>query len=344
MTFGLAMGGIETMLVNIANEQASNGHDVHVFVVNDVVDRSLLASFSTAVKVHLTGRRPGSLNPVPYFRLNRGLLSIKPDVVHLHFIKLASMIWIPSLRRKMCTTLHSMASLANTRHIRHCGPVFVISDMVRDDVERRFGIKATTVYNGVNLSKIQMRDDRQLSHPMRIVQVGRLEHKVKGQDILLQAAATMKARGFEDFVIDFIGDGSSRAFLEDLARRLGVDVNVRFLGSRPQEYVFEHLRDYDLFVLPSRLEGFALTVAEAMAARVPVVVSDSQAPFEVIARGRYGMSYHGESADDCARVIMDYALRGYDPAAADGARRYAALNFDIAATASRYAGLYSSIF
>lgn len=343
LTFGLAMGGIETMLVNIANRQVDLGHRVHVFVVNDITDATLVGRLDKRVELHAIRRPRGSKNPIHYVRLNRQLAAAKPDVVHLHYAKLTPYIWRPSLRRRLCVTLHAMTTPDNSRLIHRCGPVFSISNMVRDDLRKLYGVDSVTVYNGVNLDEIARRDDRPSGHPLRIVQVGRLEHRIKGQDILLEAGAAMKSRGFDDFTITFVGDGSSRRWLEDEASRLGIADKVEFLGTRSQEYVFGHLRDYDIFVYPSRLDGFALTVAEAMAARVPVLVSDAQAPYEVIDFGRRGMAFHGHDAADCAARIIEYARRGYDPASADAALAYAKANFDISATVDRYIEQYASI-
>lgn len=343
LTFGLAIGGIETMLVNIANEQVNLGHEVHIFVVNDIVDHVLTQRLHPRVVLHLIGRPRGSKNPIHYLRLNRRMAAVRPDIVHLHYTKLGAYIWVPALRRRMCATLHSMPAPDDTRFIRFCGPVFSISGMVADKLKSDHGVESTVVYNGVSFNEILQRDDRPLSHPLKIVQVGRLEHEIKGQDILLMAAAHMLEKGFTDFKITFIGDGSSRDYLQKMASELGLPDHTEFLGSKPQEYIFGHLRDYDLFLQPSRLDGFALTVAEAMAARVPVVVSDSQAPFEVIDFGRHGKAFHATDASDCARVIMDFAAAGFDPAAATEARRYALSNFDIAVTSARYLELYSHI-
>ena len=66
-----------------------------------------------------------------------------------------------------------------------------------------------------------------------------------------------------------------------LTAELHAETYVRFLGKQTQDYVAAHLTDYDLFVQPSRWEGFGLTVAEAMAAGVPVLVSEGQGPAEV---------------------------------------------------------------
>lgn len=340
LTFGLGMGGIETLLVNIANRQVNLGHEVHIFVINDITDESLLERLDKRVRLHLMGRAKGSRSLSPFMRLNRELSAVNPDVIHLHYAKLTPYIWLPSLRKRLCVTLHGMPNDDNSKLIRFCGPVYSISNMVRDGLKKMRGVDSVTVYNGVSLSEIKPRDNRPAGHPLRIVQVGRLEHRIKGQDLLIEAAGIMKQRGFDDFTITFIGDGASGEYLRQLAREKNVADKVEFLGTQTQEYVFEHLRDYDLFVHPSRLDGFALTVAEAMAARVPVLVSDSQGPFEVIACGRHGMAFADGDAAACADAIMRFKAAGFDPAKADEAREYACSNFDIEATSARYIMLY----
>ena len=66
----------------------------------------------------------------------------------------------------------------------------------------------------------------------------------------------------------------------------GAEVHVCII--KPQPYIVEHMADYDLLVQPSRWEGFGLTVAEAMAAKVLVSVSEGQGPAEVTCGYFYG--------------------------------------------------------
>ena len=55
-----------------------------------------------------------------------------------------------------------------------------------------------------------------------------------------------------------------------LVQEYNLNSYISFLGSKDTHYIEQHLKDYDLLVQPSRIEGFGLTVAEAMAAKVPV--------------------------------------------------------------------------
>ena len=82
--WGLSIGGIETMLVNIANCQARAGARVSVIILNDLNEPMLLSRFDQAVEVIRLGRRLHSLSPNFAFRLNAELRRLNPDAIHLH--------------------------------------------------------------------------------------------------------------------------------------------------------------------------------------------------------------------------------------------------------------------
>ena len=338
------MGGIETMLVNITRCQAAEGHEVHLIVLNDIVDPSLLASLSPAVNLRLIGRPRGSRNPLHLLKLNDALRRINPDVVHLHYSSLSRYIVLPSMKKRMCVTLHSMCTPGNSVRLDKSGPVFAISDMVRHDIALKTGLEAVTVHNGIDLAGIRRRGSQGAPQrgPFRIVQVGRLLHDIKGQDILLRAVAQLTAQG-RNVSLTLIGDGESRPYLEDIVRELKIKDRVDFAGTRPQSYVLSHIADFDLFVQPSRLEGFGLTVAEAMAAGVPVLVADNDGPLEIIDGGRFGFSFRRDDVADCARMIASIMDNYPSQEFLDAAARRVETDFNVSTTARRYLDLYSSM-
>jgi glycosyltransferase involved in cell wall biosynthesis len=70
--------------------------------------------------------------------------------------------------------------------------------------------------------------------------------------------------------ITIVGEGRHRAFLENMATRLGIDKRVRFTGRVPAgDGVVRELDRADLFVLPSRTEGLPKAMIEAMARGLP---------------------------------------------------------------------------
>ena len=119
-----------------------------------------------------------------------------------------------------------------------------------------------------------------------ILAVGRLVPQ-KAFDILLRAFAG-GAGGLAGWSVEILGDGPLRKELERLAEELGVRHRVVFHG-----YVDDPAAHYaraGIFALPSRYEGMPNALLEAMAAGLPVIVSDaSPGPLEEVADGAHGI-------------------------------------------------------
>ena len=87
-------------------------------------------------------------------------------------------------------------------------------------------------------------------------------------------------------VLLMVGEGPERASAQALARRLGLQDRVRFLGR--QDRIEELMSLADVFLLPSELESFGLSALEAMACGVPVVGSDAGGLPEVVKHAETG--------------------------------------------------------
>jgi len=346
------------MLVHIANAQARMGATVAVVVVNNLYDRSLRASFHAAVRVVCLHREPFSRNPAFILRLNRELRRIHPDAIHLHSSKLYGLILDRNLRRRTCLTLHDMPHTSgrhaewlrrllplseyrqpgNVAFIDRIPTVFAISRAVRERLLNDFGRESIVVANGIRTSGFAVRPLRKpCKDRFRIVQISRLMHVKKGQDLLIEAVSRLGGHA----EVDFVGDGGSLDYLKRLAEARGVGKQVRFLGKRSPQWIGRHLCGYDLLVQPSRYEGFGLTVAEAMAARVPVLVSAGQGPAEITCEGRFGWLFRNGSAADLLRALR-FVLSRYDEALrkAEEAARHVQRTYDVAVTARKYLNEY----
>ena len=114
----------------------------------------------------------------------------------------------------------------------------------------------------------------QLKGKKVILYMGRM-HPIKGTDILARSFAEIGSR-FEDAVILFAGpdeDGTRRR-IENTLNKLGVADRAAFTGMLAGEDWYAAFRCADIFILPSYSEGFSVAVLEAMAAGLPVVISD----------------------------------------------------------------------
>lgn len=112
---------------------------------------------------------------------------------------------------------------------------------------------------------------------------GRLSHE-KGFDVLIRAAALVAARHPAHLLVG--GEGPEADRLRALARELGIEDRVHFLGLVADMPGFYSLAD--VFVLASRIEGLPLVILEAMAAGTPVVATDVGDVGTVIRSGETG--------------------------------------------------------
>lgn len=339
-------GGIETMLVNIANKQVESGHDVSIVLHWNLIDEGLRKRLNHKIKLVLINRPRGSVNPLYFLKINYYLWKLNADVYHFHSARLIEGVFIPMVRRKACLTQHSNCSLYGSSSLIKFKYVFAISENVKMDIFNTFKKEAITLYNGIDPSLIRVREtkynaDDNLFH---IVCLGRLMHEIKGQHILLKAVHELKKIGINNISLDIIGDGHSRQYLEELTERQGILANVHFFGNMSQTYVHEHLCKYDLLVQPSILEGFGLTIVEAMAAKVPVLVSDSSGLMEVIENGKYGFSFHNADSLDCAKKIH-YIIENYpNNEVLEIAYKKVLTSYNVAVTANKYLECYRTMF
>ena len=353
IVWSLTLGGIETMLVNIANAQQALGATVSVIIVNDLYDESLLRAFNPGIKIVCLHRKRHSRNSWFIIKCNQMLKRLHPDVIHMHDSRLFGIILSHRLSRETCVTLHDLPTGSvrrkgwlskifpiinvlqpgNVGYIDQVPRVFAISEAVQEALQKKYGVSSVVVNNGIITSNFHVRPLRLAQQPLRIVQVSRLIHDKKGQDLLIEAVAKLRGK----ITVDFIGDGNSLEYLQTLAERLNVSPSVRFLGKQAQAYIAENLCRYDIFVQPSRYEGFGLTVAEAMAAQVPVLVSAGQGPAEVTCGNTYGWTFENGSVDDLARALT-YIQTHYQEALdkVPQARQHVLDTYDVSVTAQKY--------
>lgn len=166
--------------------------------------------------------------------------------------------------------------------------------------------------------------------------VGRLVEK-KGLDTLLRAlAATPGTR------LRVIGDGPLRGPWESLARELGLDGRVEWLGARGNAEVQRELGEARAFVLPCRADaagdrdGLPVVLMEAMARGVPVIAGDLPAIRELVEDGVTGRLVPGGDVEALARALAELGPAEGERLAREGRRRVEA-EFSMEANAARLA-------
>ncbi len=196
-------------------------------------------------------------------------------------------------------------------------------------------VSVSVIPNGVDTEQFHPPPEpRSADGPVRLLFVGRLVHQ-KGVDVLLNALATL--RPDHDLTLTIAGDGPDRSTLAQQASELGLTDRVEFLGWVARPDLPDLYRSADVFVLPSRDEGMANSLLEAMATGLPVIVTSVPGCAELVPDGTAGTVV----APDAVEPLVTALTRLFDDAPlrrqqGDAARDVVVVSYGWQGTASAY--------
>ena len=191
----------------------------------------------------------------------------------------------------------------------HYDKVVCVSNAAEAIMRRDYGLDNTVViYNPVDPETIHSLSRENCSVIMdpscfNIVAVGRLVSK-KGFDKLIRIVADLAADNPKVHLY-IVGEGSDRLRLEGIITECEAKDRIHLTGYLANPYAL--MSRADLYVCPSSVEGFSLTVAEAMVLGIPIVSINSAGPAELLDNGRYGelCGDYGELSDSLRKAVSD---------------------------------------
>ena len=173
------------------------------------------------------------------------------------------------------------------------------------------GDRISLVPNAIDLSAYTPGDgDEQLRRKLGLdsgpilLTLGRMDaaERAKGFDEVLEVLPSL-LEDFPTLTYCLAGDGTDRARLEQKAQKLGVREQTVFTGYVPEEQKLDLYRLADLFVMPSRLEGFGYVFLEALATGIPVVASSVDGSREAVRGGAWGSLADPNNRDEVLNAI-----------------------------------------
>jgi L-malate glycosyltransferase len=343
-------GGSGVVATELGQELAARGHDVHFITYAPPIrmktdDPHIHFHQAAVVSYPLFDHSPYTLSLA--VKMLEVFETKSLDILHVHYAiphsvsaMLARQMAAPR-RLPFITTLHGtdITLVGNNPNflpitrfsIEQSDGVTSISDYLYRRTLEEFAIKRPieVIPNFVNCDLYTRKPDPKL----------RDEWAPDGEPILMHLSNFRPVKRILDAVQIFaivrekmkaklvmIGDGPDREPAEALARTLGVEKDVLFLGK--QNGIKEKLGQADLFLLPSELESFGLAALEAMACEVPVVATNTGGVPEVVEHGVDGYLVDPgdvKSAGKYAIEILSRADRGREmgvQARADAKRRF----------------------
>lgn len=265
--------------------------------------------------------------------------------LHAHFLNQPALVAV-----LVSTLTHTPASLSGHARdvfvpelrvaalVRYCRFAVVCSNAalaeLRKQLPAELHSKITRLHHGIALERFAFRPRPSPGTPgtVSVLTVARLIPK-KGLDTIVRALAKLDQRGWHT-VYRLIGDGSDAEDIHRLARSLAISIEHH--RQVPHTDIARFLRDADVFVLGCRVagdgdrDGVPNAILEAMAAGVPVVVTNAGGVADAVRHRETGMlvSDHDPSsvADAIEAVIADPVLRAR---ISRGAREEIEARFDL---------------
>ncbi|ACB84859.1 N-acetyl-alpha-D-glucosaminyl L-malate synthase BshA [Natranaerobius thermophilus] len=331
-------GGSGVVATELGKQLAKRGHEIHFFSyqVPFRLDKYYTNIFFHEVQVPTY---PVLKYPPYSFSLVSKIAEVSKkeglDIIHVHYAvphSVCGNLARDMLKREtdqapvVVTTLHGTDITLVGNHpsffpitkysMEDSNSLTCVSNKLQHETYDIFGIEQpiSTIYNFIDYEEYRPgNNNRQM----------RKELAPNGEKILLHISNFRAVKRVEDVIQTFakvqeqvstkllmVGDGPDKTKAEQLARELGLEDEIIFMGK--QDQIKNILDISDLFILPSERESFGLVALEAMAFRIPVIATQVGGIPEVVSEGETGYLLPVGDIDGMAektlKILLDESL------------------------------------
>jgi L-malate glycosyltransferase len=317
--FPKSLGGGERIVLRLAALLPQFGYRVSVLTFFIHPESAVLATPSPCPIYTLPLQRTYDLTALrAAFELRSFLRKHKVRIVQTFFessdiwagfvVKMLSSARLIWSRRDMGILRSRKHSLSYRLMAGFPDKVFAVSEQVRRhgiEVDRINPGRVETIYNGLDLVDSPVAA-KSIEAPDKflVTTVGNVRH-VKGHDLFIKAAAEVALR-FPEASFSVAGEVLEPKYFEELQQLIhDLKLSERFHFIGGVDDIRGHLSQADIFVLPSRSEGFSNAIIEAMAESLPVVATNVGGNAEAVQDGVSGFIVPPEDVVALAGAISE---------------------------------------
>jgi glycosyltransferase involved in cell wall biosynthesis len=241
------------------------------------------------------------------------ILAHKYDIIHVESPYLTFIPWL--LHKKFTSTFH-VNDLVPCFYYKNATHLIAISNETKSYAMEHFGFRSediTIVNHGVSVrfaqklseaQKVQIKTKYKIPNDKLIIGfVGSIEPR-KGHDILIKAVDNLSDIYRSKVHIVFVGDdkssGKNTEWLKSLIQSSMISKQISCIGYTDPQPLYQI---FDIFCLPSRLEGFGLVVIEAMMSENCVIRSNTEGASDQISNGMTGYIFENENIDQLSGIL-----------------------------------------
>ncbi len=312
-------GGVETATLNIAQKLFQRG--VEVILVTESDKGHDYIDYSYGFCIHRVSKDP--LHLWKFIKTMRITKSERPDVVHIQTFYWNGLVFLINKILSTPVIIYGrMYYIYNLKPIikpwirlgiRTADEVIALTDDMKKEILNLYDREVRVIPNGVsdNFFQTSRKPAKNDSDVTTILFVGRLVN-MKGVKDLIEAISVLRERSIRTHV-KIVGDGPEMGALKKTAQVKGLSQNITFFGEMHNRDVPVVMSESEIFVLPSKNEGFSNTILEAMASGLPIIASRVGGNPSIIIDKESGLLVEPNNPTDIADkieiLINDEALK-----------------------------------
>ena len=331
-------GGVQIHIKELSQWLIAKGHEVSVLAPVTDEGQNIepwVVSAGRPISIPYNGAIAKVIfGPLASSRVKQWIANGNFDLLHLHEPAIPSLSLLAGWAGDgpMVATFHAAANPQKVANaigtmldplIERITAKIAVSEIARETLKDRFDTEAVVIPNGIDTSKFEgigVRSEWALPNTLGFI--GRFDEPRKGLAVLL-AAIPKIAHMVPNVRILVAGPGTASDFEKLVPPELRE--RITFLGRISEIEKAQFFKSVSLYIAPNTGgESFGIILAEAMAAKTPIVASDLPAFTKLLDNGSAGALFASENSDDLAETIINLlgnqemrekiAIAGYEKA------------------------------
>ncbi|CAB4734345.1 unannotated protein [freshwater metagenome] len=311
-------GGVQIHIKELAEWLIAKGHSVSVLAPVTNEDGNIepwVVSAGRPISIPYNGAIAKVIfGPIASSRVKQWIASGDFDVLHLHEPAIPSLSLLAGWAGDgpMVATFHAATNsqkIANAIGtmldplIERITAKIAVSEIARETLKDRFNTEAVVIPNGINTSKFEGIGPRiEWALPNTIGFIGRFDEPRKGLSVLLGAIPQIVEK-IPNLRVLVAGPGDSEDFKKEVPAQLRE--RITFLGRISELEKAQFFKSISLYIAPNTGgESFGIILAEAMAARTPIVASNLPAFAKLLDDGKSGELFTSQSSGALASAVL----------------------------------------
>lgn len=334
--YGL-IGGAEGFAAELTDRIAQNNrYEIHVFA-------NQWRNYSPRITFHKTPiiSFPKFLTTFSFaYFANRQISKMNFDLIHTHerifsadlfnMHGIPHRLWVTEVRKKNMSLFDRVTKWVEKSLVQNqrCKIFLTVSNLAKEKFLQEYtqidSNLVQIIHPGVDVRRFQKFHREECREEIRrnlgiglkefLILFVSMNFEIKGLAELMAGLAKLKSKyHVNKFKLLVIGKGNVKKF-GNLAQQLEIKDHVLFLGVVPKEKLDRIYLAGDVFLMLSKFDTFGIAVLEAMAASLPVVISENVGAKDIVKQGENGFvienSSCAEEIADRIRYLMDEEVRG----------------------------------